>query len=207
MSAQFAEAPPTDPFGAPGAAQPPAATASAANSEASAFILVNSTAIPYMRLHIRSDIAADASSALENCGVRIYFAGSIRGGREDASLYQRLVATLWQHGQVLTEHVAGTEAAGEPLSDREIHDRDLSWLRSADVVVAEATVSSLGVGYEIAHAVALRKPVLVLFRPSARPAARLSAMVAGAPGVKVLEYADPDELEGPLEDFFDTWRR
>jgi nucleoside 2-deoxyribosyltransferase len=137
--------------------------------------------------------------------VRIYFAGSIRGGRDDARLYQRLVATLGQYGQVLTEHVAATDATGELLSDREIHDRDLGWLRSADVVVAEATVPSLGVGYEIAQALALRKPVLVLFRPSAHPAARLSAMVAGAPEVTVLEYADLGELEAPLQGFFERW--
>uniref|UniRef100_A0A8C2Y0N5 2'-deoxynucleoside 5'-phosphate N-hydrolase 1 n=1 Tax=Capra hircus TaxID=9925 RepID=A0A8C2Y0N5_CAPHI len=54
------------------------------------------------------------------------------------------------------------EAAG---GDKLIHDRDLAWLQQADVVVAEVTQPSLGVGYELGWAVALHKPVLCLFHP------------------------------------------
>lgn len=37
---------------------------------------------------------------------KIYFAGSIRGGRQDADLYLRIVEQLKIYGTVLTEHVA-----------------------------------------------------------------------------------------------------
>ena len=37
--------------------------------------------------------------------LKIYFAGSIRAGRADASLYQRIVKILQKYGTVLTEHV------------------------------------------------------------------------------------------------------
>jgi 2'-deoxynucleoside 5'-phosphate N-hydrolase len=133
--------------------------------------------------------------------VRIYFAASIRGGREDAELYMRLVAVMARIGEVLTEHVASAPVPGDSLSDREIRARDLSWLRSADAVIAEATVPSLGVGYEIAVAIALGKPVLVLFRPALRPGSRLSAMVAGDPGVRVVEYRHPPEAEAAIAAF------
>uniref|UniRef100_A0A4W2F8K6 2'-deoxynucleoside 5'-phosphate N-hydrolase 1 n=1 Tax=Bos indicus x Bos taurus TaxID=30522 RepID=A0A4W2F8K6_BOBOX len=72
----------------------------------------------------------------------------------------------------------GTEAQGGPLTSfpsttgeeaagghKLIHDWDLAWLQQADVVVAEVTQPSLGVGYELGRAVALHKPVLCLFRP------------------------------------------
>lgn len=36
---------------------------------------------------------------------KIYFAGSIRAGRNDADLYAKIVAMLRQYGTVLTEHV------------------------------------------------------------------------------------------------------
>ena len=36
---------------------------------------------------------------------RIYFAGSIRAGREDADLYGRIIRLLQRYGTVLTEHV------------------------------------------------------------------------------------------------------
>ncbi len=36
----------------------------------------------------------------------IYFCGSIRGGRDDAALYRRIIDQLKEYGDVLTEHIA-----------------------------------------------------------------------------------------------------
>lgn len=35
----------------------------------------------------------------------IYFCGSIRGGRDDAALYKRIIDQLRDYGEVLTEHI------------------------------------------------------------------------------------------------------
>ena len=43
---------------------------------------------------------------------RIYFAGSIRAGRDDAHLYEKIVKLLKNYGTVLTEHV------GDPKMDK-----------------------------------------------------------------------------------------
>ena len=86
---------------------------------------------------------------------KIYFAGSIRGGRVDANLYQRLIAYLQRTDTVLTEHVGSKELQlMEQGRDRDawIYDRDMAWLRQSDLVVAECTCPSLGVGYELASA-------------------------------------------------------
>jgi hypothetical protein len=61
--------------------------------------------------------------------------------------------------------VAGSEGlgvAGEDLRDGDIHDRDLEWLRSADVLVAEVTTPSLGVGYEIGQLPSILKEALAI---------------------------------------------
>ena len=134
----------------------------------------------------------------------IYFAASIRGGREEAAVYAELIALMAEHGRVLTEHVgAALPAAGESdLGDRAIHDRDLAWLKSADAVVAEVTIPSLGVGYEVARALALGKPVLCLHRPAA--GRRLSAMIAGAPGVEVVAYSAAADAAAAVRRFLDS---
>ena len=36
---------------------------------------------------------------------KVYFCGSIRGGRDDAELYKRIIEQIKQYGTVLTEHV------------------------------------------------------------------------------------------------------
>ena len=129
--------------------------------------------------------------------MKIYFAGSIRGGRDDQALYLDIIGRLGAYGRVLTEHVgdSGLDALGEEGSDEEIHDRDINWLREADCLVAEVTTPSLGVGYEIGRALEWGKPILCLFRRSSGRA--LSAMIAGSGAVKSRDYestADLDEI-------------
>ena len=130
--------------------------------------------------------------------MKIYFAGSIRGGRHDAGTYPELVAFLERYGEVLTEHVA--TVGEEDLPDGEIFVRDLEWLSSCDAVVAEVTTPSLGVGYEIGIAQSLGIPVLCLYRPG--PERRLSAMLSGNPGIGVVEYSEVAELEAVLAAWF-----
>ncbi len=136
---------------------------------------------------------------------KIYFAGAIRGGRDDAPIYAEIVRLLGEHGEVLTEHI-GDEAltsAGETiLSDLEIYERDLEWLRGADVLVAEVTTPSLGVGYEIAKMTEWRRPVLCLFRPAKR--VTLSALIAADSGVEILRYESASELPAAFRQFFDS---
>ena len=130
--------------------------------------------------------------------IKIYFAGSIRGGREDAALYRRIIASLAAYGEVLTEHVGDpdlTRAGEDGPSDEAIYERDMAWLAEADVVVAEVTVPSHGVGYEIGRAEALGKPVLCLHRRGS--GRRLSAMLAGNVALRCETYTDVDEL-GPI---------
>lgn len=135
---------------------------------------------------------------------KIYFAGSIRAGREDADLYAKIVNELRTYGTVLTEHVSSktVETDEKDLSEKEIHDRDMEWLEECDVVVAEVTQPSLGVGYEIGRAVHLKKNILCLFRPNTGK--RLSAMIAGAvngDSFRVKHYKEEEFVE-ILKDYF-----
>jgi nucleoside 2-deoxyribosyltransferase len=134
--------------------------------------------------------------------MKIYFAGSIRGGREDAALYMQIIEYLKTFGEVLTEHVGDpklTHLGDDGPTDRYIHDRDLEWLQSADVVVAEVTTVSMGVGYEIGRAVESGKKVLCLFRPDSGK--NLSAMIAGCPDLKLMNYRNLDDVKIILPNF------
>jgi len=132
--------------------------------------------------------------------VTIYFAGSISGGRGDQAIYTQIIDLLKQRGTVLTEHFgdASLTSAGESLPDRAIHDRDIDWLRQADVLVAEVTTPSLGVGYEIGRALEWGKTIICLYRPSA--GRRLSGMIAGSSGIVVRRYDDVAQLPAILDE-------
>lgn len=132
----------------------------------------------------------------------IYFAGSIRGGRSDRALYAEIIRLLQSYGPVLTEHIASESLTerGEDLSDPEIHDRDMDWLRSASYVVAEVTTPSLGVGYEIGRAVEMKMPVLGIFR--SLDGKKISAMIAGCDSLEMREYRTIEDLKGIFHEFF-----
>ena len=134
----------------------------------------------------------------------IYFAGSISGGRGDQGIYSQIIQLLRSHGTVLTEHFGDPNltAAGESLTDRDIHDRDIAWLRQADVLVAEVTTPSLGVGYEIGRAVEWGTRVMCLYRPS--EGRRLSGMIAGCDGIEVHRYSDATQLPAVLQAAFES---
>ncbi len=128
--------------------------------------------------------------------MKIYFAGSIRGGRADQSLYADIITELQKYGTVLTEHVADkkiTSYGENSRSSAEIFERDMSWLRECDMVVAEVTTPSLGVGYEIGTAESLGKKVFCLYRDVEGKS--LSAMIAGNTSIINFVYQNLKDIK------------
>ena len=138
--------------------------------------------------------------------MKVYFAASIRGGRKDQNKYSELIRFLSSKVEVLTEHVGdtGIEEIGEQdLSDKEIYQRDLEWLESADAVIAEVTNPSLGVGYELGMAEKFGKPILCLYEDSNKKR-KLSAMVSGNLKFRTFHYHDLDHTKEEILSFINS---
>merc|ERR1712168_1180846 len=132
--------------------------------------------------------------------MNIYFCGSITGGRNDKDIYKRIIQKLQTYGTVLAEHVGCDESIavidGNAPDSKFIHDRHLDWLISADLVVAEVTQPSLGVGYELGRASAMNKKVVCMFRPENDK--KLSCMIEGkhdGSSFKVIHYSKEDYIQ------------
>ncbi|MCR4764655.1 MAG: nucleoside 2-deoxyribosyltransferase [Bacteroidaceae bacterium] len=130
---------------------------------------------------------------------KIYFAGSIRGGRVDADLYRRIIEYMQRSNVVLTEHVGSgklllTEQGAR--RDAMIYDQDMGWLRESDVVIAECSCASLGVGYELASAEHLGKPCHIFYD---RSKTQLSAMLTGNPYFIIHPYQAEEEIYAALD--------
>jgi nucleoside 2-deoxyribosyltransferase len=132
---------------------------------------------------------------------KVYFACSIRSGRDDANLYGELVEYLAERSTVLSEIFADKTLTvqGSPGKTSDIYVNDIAWVKEADVLVAEVTNPSLGVGYEIAKAEEWGKPVLALFRDDGER--KLSAMIDGSPYLKVVYYTDVAEAKKAIDAF------
>ena len=134
--------------------------------------------------------------------MKIYFAGSIRGGRGDAALYAQIIELLGEYGEVLTEHIGDETLSylGEGVDAGYIFERDTDWIRDADVVVAEVTTPSFGVGYEIGLAESLDKRILCLYRE--QEDRKPSAMILGNRYLSISQYESISDIEDVLRDFF-----
>ena len=119
-----------------------------------------------------------------------------------ADAYEKLIALLQKYGEVLTEHIGEKNvimSESGSYTDDFIYKRDMSWLNDSDVVVAEVSTPSLGVGFEIGYAVEVNKPVLCLYKIGAEY--QLSAMISGCPEIEVQNYDHLEELVKPIEKF------
>ena len=128
--------------------------------------------------------------------MKIYFSGSISGGRVHEAIYQHLVARLQAQGHdVLSAHVADPAAIEreKDASPREVFERDVAWVDECDAMIAEVSTPSLGVGYEYGRAVQQGKPVLCVYRSGLR----MSKMITGnpAPNLIVATYSSETELD------------
>ena len=138
--------------------------------------------------------------------MNIYFACSITGGREFESVYQTMVAALGQDGhQVPTAHLAesGIGAVEAVIDPQAVYIRDVNWIRASDALIAEVSVPSHGVGYEIGFALGIGKPVLALYQQGRK----VSKMISGNPDahLQVKAYQDPLEAVHLIREFLSNY--
>ena len=130
---------------------------------------------------------------------KVYFAGSIRGGRADAALYAETIAHIKEKADVLTEHIGDLSLNVRERganADGAIYEQDTAWLRESDLLIGECTCPSLGVGYELAYAEARGIPCYIFYRPKD---AALSAMLAGNPYFRVFPYEKKEDLFAAID--------
>lgn len=134
--------------------------------------------------------------------MNIYFACSITGGREFETVYQVITKALTEDNhQVPTAHLAesGVMALEAVIDPFEVYTRDVTWIRESHVLVAEVSVPSHGVGYEIGFALGLGKPVLALYQQGRK----VSKMISGNPdsNLYVMAYENPSQAVALIREF------
>jgi len=90
------------------------------------------------------------------------------------------------------------DTAEGAFSERDVYERDVRWLDSCDVLIADASGSSYGVGFEVGYVLGrsdqTRQRVVLLYRRDRRD--QVSRLIAGNshPRCLTVAYDDPDDL-------------
>ena len=134
--------------------------------------------------------------------MKVYFSASIAGGRKYLDIYKKIVAYLKEIGHhVLTDHIVidNIFEFESKLKPAEIFQRDIDWLNECDVLVAEVSNPSLGVGYEICYALEHRIPTFCIYQPGIF----ISRMIVGNTSscLTLFEYPDEESLYQKLDEF------
>jgi nucleoside 2-deoxyribosyltransferase len=127
--------------------------------------------------------------------MKVYFACSITGGRAFESVYQALTqALLDDKHEVPTAHLAQSNVVvlENSVDAQEVYKRDTDWIRACDALVAEVSIPSHGVGYEIGYALGVGKPVLCL----AENGRAVSKMITGNSHPQLMVKYYQDAFEG-----------
>ena len=134
-------------------------------------------------------------------GMRIYLACTVRGDRGAIGMARELADALEQRGHtILTRHLLedDVERAESALTEQDVFERDLDWLRAADVLIAEASGSSYGVGFEVGYVLGRsdtsRQRVILLYDDARRYA--VSRLIAGNshPACSTYAYRGREDL-------------
>lgn len=132
--------------------------------------------------------------------MNIYFSCSITGGRDDQRIYQQMVDFMVAQGhEVPTAHLSKADVLEDErvISALDVYQRDVNWVNQCDVLVAEISTPSHGVGYEIALALLQKKPVLCCYQAGRK----VSKMLLGntSPSLSLYAYQDTQDVLTELE--------
>lgn len=128
--------------------------------------------------------------------MKIYFCGSMTFDHSKASDYQKMIEKLESYGEVLNKFVGNDKV--KEFEPSYVFKRDTSNLDISDLLVADVTVVSTGVGFEIGYFTTKNKPMLILYDKT-KPVP--SASVRGIVNSCVDNYSNIDEALLKIDEF------
>jgi nucleoside 2-deoxyribosyltransferase len=136
--------------------------------------------------------------------MRIYLACTVRGDRSGLEAARLAATRLTALGhEVLTTHLLhdDVDRAEADRPECEVFARDVAWLESCDALVAEASGSTYGVGFEVGYvlgrATASGQKVCLLYDGARRNS--VSRLISGNTRCHTLAYHGLEEVAAFLE--------
>lgn len=131
--------------------------------------------------------------------MKIYISGSIYGGTQKIETYKILIKELEKYGEVLDKQIADENTiANEAFqTDEEIYTDLEEKLKIADIIFAEVSVPSLGVGYELGFADKLNKKIIAIYDKNY--VEKVSTMIRGNKRIELIPYGNIKEITDNLE--------
>jgi 2'-deoxynucleoside 5'-phosphate N-hydrolase len=131
----------------------------------------------------------------------IYCAGPIKGDLTYQKFYKDIIEIVLELGHTPLSELNPDFKSTIPLTDKQIYSRDIKWIDRSNIMIAEVSGPSLGVGFEIAYAV-FKKQIPVLGVAN-KKAVKVSSMILGCDSVllNVKRYEDTGDLADIIQNY------
>ena len=131
----------------------------------------------------------------------VYCAAPIKGDQKFHNYCLDIIKQVTSLGHTALSELNDEFRPAVLLTEAEIFSRDTKWIDKSEIVIAEVSGPSLGVGFEIAYSLYKKKiPVLALVHTEAKD---VSAMIIGCHSelLKIKKYSDTEELKKAVSGF------
>lgn len=132
--------------------------------------------------------------------MKIYVSGSIYGGTEKIDTYKIMINELSKYGEVLNKQIAdpNTIANEQYQKDEDIYNDLEKKIEQADLIFAEVSIPSLGVGYELGYAHKLGKKIIAIYDENYTK--KISTMIRGNKNIKLIAYKDISDITNKINE-------
>lgn len=139
--------------------------------------------------------------------MKIYMSGSIYGGTEKIDIYKKLIEALKNYGEILDDQIADENTIAKEVfqNDEDIYKDLEAKLKIADIIFAEVSIPSLGVGYELGFADKLGKRIIAIYDETYTP--KVSTMIRGNKRIKLIPYNDIAEIIDNLDEIITIYKK
>lgn len=126
--------------------------------------------------------------------MKIYVSGSIYGGNQKIDTYKIMINELEKYGEVLNKQIAdpNTIENEKYQKDEDIFEDLEQKMTIADIIFAEVTIPSLGVGYELGFADKMSKKIIAIYDETYTK--KVTTMIRGNKRIKLMPYKDINEI-------------
>ncbi len=131
----------------------------------------------------------------------VYCAGAIKGDSSFQESYLEIINIVKNEGHSALSELNSDFKPAFPLNEKQVFQRDIKWIEKSNLMIAEISGPSLGVGFEIAYALYMREiPVLALYDSEVE---KVSAMITGGDSelLYVKQYTSKKRLEEIVKSF------
>ena len=131
--------------------------------------------------------------------MKIYVSGSIYGGTKKIETYKMLIEELEKYGEVLDKQIADPNTIANEVyqKDEDIFNDLEEKLIISDVLVAEVSIPSLGVGFELGFADKLNKKIIAIYDKNYTP--KVTTMIRGNKRITLIPYQRIEEITNNLD--------